>query len=538
MDISETYVYELIKINPALNDFAKIDDLEHLRSKPVNTFKNTYQGKEHKLLTDTRKKLDQKSTLTSSEKLLKIDLERLVKQVDFPDAYFPITPLNNYFIERISEITGTGNFYEFSNEASYNDYILRLKMIPFITDKMIRDLKNGLKHNMTYPKRLVLQLILQMEDAISNNTKDNNFNHNHKIPTSCKSKFINSIEQYLITSMKKLTIFLITKYLKKSRDTIGLKYLKNGRELYDEYVREYTYQDFSATKVHEIGLKQVEYFMKKLLELKEKMKFSQDLIHYFTHMRQHGEGKFKDKKELFDYLDKLKKRIYETIFLPNFQDTITDKEMYLVKSVPKGNKSMSAYYQLPDLDNDTKGTFYFNTFELDKINKDELLVLSVHEGNPGHHYEYFYHNRNNKSLYKKFTTYSTYSEGWALYCELLTIPKNDYEYFWMIIYSLHRAIRLVVDTGIHWYGWSYEQSFIYMKSQLPFDDKMIKDEIYRYVDDPGQALCYTIGCLSVLKLRKKFLEKHDDIKLFHELILKIGPCHLDYLESEFSKYLI
>ena len=211
--------------------------------------------------------------------------------------------------------------------------------------------------------------------------------------------------------------------------------------------------------------------------------------------------------------------------------------MYLLKSIPKGNKSMSAYYQLPDLDNDTKGTFYFNTFDLSKINKDELLVLSVHEGNPGHHYEYLYHNRNNKSLYKKFTTYSSYSEGWALYCELLTTPKDVYEYFWIIIYSLHRAIRLVIDTGIHWYGWSYEKSFLYMKERLPFDDKMIKDEIYRYIDDPGQALCYTIGVLCIMKLRNKFLKKSQNIKLFHELILKIGPCRLDYLNSEFDKYL-
>jgi uncharacterized protein (DUF885 family) len=537
MDISEHYIYELVKINPALNDFARIDELDKLRNKPVNTFKSTYINKEHELISETRTQLDKKSPLTSSEQLLKIDLQRLVKQVDFPDIYFPITPLNNYFIERISEITGSGNFYEFSDPSTYRDYILRLKMIPYITNYMINNLTEGIKHNMTYPKRIVLQLILQMQEVISNNTRNNKFNHCRKIPKSCETLFLNAIDKYLIKSIKKLTIFLITKYLSLSRDTIGLRYLKDGNKLYEEYVKEYTYNNFTAAKVHEIGKIQVALHMKKLHELKHKLNFTKPLANFFTHMRSHGEGKFKDKKDLFNYLNNLKNRIYKDIFLPNFQDTIEDSEMYLVKSIPKGNKSMSAYYQLPDLDNDTKGTFYFNTFELDKINKDELLVLSVHEGNPGHHYEYLYHNRNNKSLYKKFTTYSTYSEGWALYCELLTTPENNYEYFWMIIYSLHRAIRLVVDTGIHCYGWSYEQSFLYMKKQLPFDDKMIKDEIYRYVDDPGQALCYTIGCLSILELRKKYLEKNKDIKLFHELILKIGPCHLDYLETEFKKYL-
>tara|TARA_B110000977_G_C11087500_1_gene495316 strand:+ start:4670 stop:6283 length:1614 start_codon:yes stop_codon:yes gene_type:complete len=535
MDLSETYIIDLVKINPDLNDFAKIDDLDNLEKKVINTFSPEYNKKESELTRKYIELLKNKKHLTTSEELLKIDLQRLFKQVDFPDIYFPITPLNNYFIERISEISGTGNFFKFIDKSSYIHYINRLKLIPNITKVMIHNLTKGMKHNMTYPKRLVLQLILQLHEAIINNTKKNKYNHKNKIPPSILSKFLNAIDNDLIKSMKTLAVFLMTKYLPKSRDTIGLRYLKNGRELYNEYVKEYTYQNYNAVHVHKIGIKYTEIWMNKLLELKMKMNNSDNLHNFFTYMEDHGKNKFNDKKKLFNYLNTLKKRIYQDTFLPNFKDKIDDDEMYLVKSVPNGNKSMSAYYQLPDLDNETKGTFYFNTHELDKINKDELLVLSVHEGNPGHHYEYLYHNRNNKSLYKKFTTYSTYSEGWALYCELLTQPKNDYEYFWMIIYSLHRAIRLVVDTGIHWYGWSYEESYMYMKERLPFDNKMIKDEIYRYIDDPGQALCYTIGCLCILDLRKKYLEKSTDIKLFHELILKIGPCHLDFLKKEFDK---
>ena len=207
------------------------------------------------------------------------------------------------------------------------------------------------------------------------------------------------------------------------------------------------------------------------------------------------------------------------------------------RCVPENNKSMSAYYQLPDRLNKTKGTFFVNALDLSKINKDEMLVLSVHEGIPGHHYEYLYHLRNNKSIYMTSTGYTTFSEGWALYCESFTQPNNIREEFWKLIYSLHRAIRLTIDTGIHWYGWSFEKCFLEMKTYLPFTDQMIRDEILRYIDDPGQALCYTIGALTFFDLREKFLKKNNNIQLFHELVLDIGPCHLDLLIEEFHKHI-
>lgn len=535
MDLSHNYVLDLVKINPELNDFVKNDELEYLRGQPINTTKVEYAQKENNLINKYSKLLKEKSSLNSTEKLLKKDLDKLNKQVDFPDNYFPITPLNNYFIERITEITCSGNFYIFTDINSYNDYIKRLKFIPDITNKMINSLKKGITKNMVYPKRLILQLILQLNEAIHNNNKKNKFNHCKKIPKQIEKKFLNAIQNNLISSMKKLVIFLYEEYLPKSRDTVGLKYLKNGRELYNEYVKEYTHTEYNAINVHKLGIEYKDIFLEKLLNLKDSIDPQLTLREFFERMKKHGDNKFKTKKELFDYLESLKKRIYNDVFLPNINDEIKKENMYLIKSVPKGNDSMTAYYQLPDLDNETKGTFYFNTLNLDKINKDELLVLSVHEGNPGHHYEYLYHSKNNKSLYRKFTTYSSYSEGWALYCELLTKHRNEYEYFWIIIYSLHRAIRLIVDTGIHWYGWSYEKSFAFMNELLPFDDKMIKDEIYRYIDDPGQALCYTAGAVCILKLRDMFLKKHNDIKLFHELILRIGPCDLDTLVDEFTK---
>ena len=123
-----------------------------------------------------------------------------------------------------------------------------------------------------------------------------------------------------------------------------------------------------------------------------------------------------------------------------------------------------------------------------------------------------------------------------MYCEGLLEPKNNYELFWKLIYNLHRSIRLVIDTGIHYYKWSYEKSFQYMKRYLPFSEDTIKNEIYRYICDPGQAVTYKIGELTMLDLRNKFFKKFpNNYKEFHKLILKLGPCPLNILVDEFNK---
>ena len=191
-----------------------------------------------------------------------------------------------------------------------------------------------------------------------------------------------------------------------------------------------------------------------------------------------------------------------------------------------------------DLKLKKKGAFYINTFNPGLINRNELYVLTLHEGIPGHHYENNYHINRDVGDFFKSNHYDNYSEGWGLYCESLLKTNNNYERFWQIIYNLHRSIRLVVDTGIHYFDWSYEKSFQFMKQYLPHSDDEIKDEIYRYICDPGQALCYKIGELFFLDLRKKYFKKFkEDYKGFHSLILKIGPMPLHLFHKKFCEYL-
>ena len=201
------------------------------------------------------------------------------------------------------------------------------------------------------------------------------------------------------------------------------------------------------------------------------------------------------------------------------------------------NKHMGVLLSLTEVKKERKGTICIYTHKNEVVNKYELPVLSAHEGIPGHHYENLKH-REKYPLYIRITPYTAYSEGWGLYCEGLLKPKNNYELYWQIIYNLHRSIRLVVDTGIHYYGWSYDKCFNYMKKLLPNEDTEIKNEIYRYICDPGQALCYKIGELKLLELRNKYFKSYkEDYISFHKLIMDIGPVPLDILEKEIMKLL-
>ena len=315
---------------------------------------------------------------------------------------------------------------------------------------------------------------------------------------------------------------MIEEYIDNCRDTIGLCDLKSGKRLYENILKSYLTGDYSSERVHKIGLQEIKKNKKRLRDLQKKMKIKGDLSYFMFHMKKHNK-KMKDKKEVLDELHKIRDRLLKEVFQKYFVDKISKKDLYKIKSVPRENKHMGAYYLLPDFNNERKGTFFINTQNPGIVNKYELPVLSAHEGIPGHHYENLKH-REKYPLYIRITPYTAYSEGWGLYCEGLLKPKNNYELYWQIIYNLHRSMRLVVDTGIHYYGWSYDKCFNYMKKLLPNEGTEIKNEIYRYICDPGQALCYKIGELKLLELREKYFKSYkEDYKGFHKLIMDIGP---------------
>ena len=534
MELCDQYIHEYILLNPTINDFLKIDKYKHLRNKYPNFMSKEYDKKENKLNKKYYTILQKKKKKTFDDVLFYEDLKEYFKVYDFPDEYFPLSYLDNYFNDMMTDINSSDTQYNFSDIQSYKDFISRLKKIKPICNAMIQNMKIGIQKKMTIPTIIVHGIIQQLQDIIENNNKTNNFNHYRKIPNSIQKEFIHTIDSCLISCIRKLIQFLIDDYIDNSRKTIGLYDLKDGKKLYKEIIKSYTFKNYTPDDIYNYGIREIQRNKKELIKLQKKMKIKGDYQYFMNSIKNNKSSKINKKTIIIDELKKIKKRIQKEIFEKYFDDSLTKKDDYKIKCVSKENEHMIAYYLLPDFKNERKGTFFINPSNVDKY---ELTVLSIHEGIPGHHYENIIHQRKtNISLYTRLNNYTSYSEGWALYCESLFEPKNNYELFWKLIYNLHRSVRLVIDTGIHYYKWSYEKSFQYMKRYLPFSDNMIKNEIYRYICDPGQAITYKIGELTMFELRDIFFKKFpNDYKEFHKLILKIGPCPLNILKEELIK---
>ena len=533
MELCDKYLHELILVNPQMNDYLKLEKYNHLRGRIPNIFSNEYTKKEDKLNKKYYNLLKKKRNKTFYDQLLYDDLKDYFKVSYFEDQYFPLSNLDNIYIDFIFDIKSSDSDYEFTDKQSYQDFISRMKTLTPITTILLSNLKEGLKKKITISGRIVRCLIHQMTEAIERNTHQNKFNHYRKIPSSIQKEFLDSIEKYIIRNIKKILKFLSEEYIQGCTNKIGLCSIRNGKRLYREIVKTNTYKDYTPEKVHQIGLSEVKTYVSKIEKLRRDLKIKGSYIDFIHLMKNHNSSKVKD---VINELKKIRKRIVKDVLEIYFEEQIKEEDYYEIKSVTKEEKHTSAYYLLPDITNQRKGTFFINSLDPKRINKHELAVLSLHEGIPGHHYENYLLRKSDKPLYYKTSDYTAYSEGWALYCEGLLKPKNNFELFWQLIYNLHRCVRLVLDTGIHYYNWTYERSFQFMKQHLPFDDEYIKNEIERYISDPGQAITYKIGELLILEFRKKyFKKKKGDYKGFHQLILKIGPCPLNVFKDRLNE---
>ena len=203
--------------------------------------------------------------------------------------------------------------------------------------------------------------------------------------------------------------------------------------------------------------------------------------------------------------------------------------------VPKyeENSRGLAYYMRPSTDGKRKGKFYINTKNLKSIPKYEVTALSLHENIPGHHYQLSKSLDNNLPKFLKYFGFTSYIEGWGLYSENLIKYNYDLNYFGKLNYELHRSVRLVVDTGIHYFNWNFEKCEDFMKKYIFMSENDIEKEIMRYIAIPGQALSYKIGELTIKKLRNEFLKKNrnKNIKDFHKKLLDIGAIPLFLLKE-------
>ena len=450
------------------------------------------------------------------DSVLKFILKNNLKKLELP-LQILVQPYN-YILPILDDI-----------EDNIDEKILlpKLKKFNKLFYLLEETLDKSIKLNMTIPKIIVKDNILKIEKNF-NKTKINRLKKKLK-KNECRKEI-----EIFIKNIANIKSYLSKKYLIESRPTIGLLDIDKGKLMYKYFILFHTTMNLSPSSIHKLGLKELKRIDK---EIKKMYKNNPDVS--IPNLK---ENQFKSSKEMLNYYKKLKKRISEKFMQKYFDKKI--KNDFKIKGIPDHMKNQyGAYYILPSYNFKRCGTFYLNIHKYYENYKYIAWTLILHEGNPGHHYQLTY---NLENKVPKFILYNgmanlfnSYVEGWGLYVESLTHEyfgdsnkKEEIDFrYGCYEYDKMRALRLVIDTGIHYYGWKYKKCSDLFKKYTNLDKNEIKREIYRYISLPGQALAYKIGEIEIKKIKKKF--KGSD-KEFHNKFLELGPMPLNMLKKYFS----
>ena len=465
---------------------------------------------------------------------------------------FPI-----YYL-RLNQRGGIQSFYETGNRLVYNtkddyfDWLSRLKQFPANIINSLEINKEGLSKGITQPK-LITQGVVTQIDAILNSDIENNpylkvfleadesiisVDEKNQLIQEAKDLIINEINP----AYEELNLFLKNEYLTKSRDSIGIGDVPGGRKHYEYLAKYFTTTNLTPDEIHQIGLDEIERIRSEMNEIIKQVNWDGDFNSFLDYLRTSPRFYYDNSEDLFNAYLIMSKTI-DPLLTKIFK--VFPRAPYGVIPIPDESApfTTTAYYNSPSPGR--PGYFYANLYKPESRPKYEIPVLTVHEAVPGHHFQIsIAQELENVPSFRKYQGITAFVEGWGLYSEelgeFMGIYDDPYDKFGQLTYDMWRAIRLVVDTGMHYKGWSREEAinlFIENSAKSILD---INNEVDRYIAWPGQALAYKIGQLKILELRnraERLLGEKYDIKDFHHEVLKRGSLPLDLLEYYIDEWI-
>ena len=477
-----------------------------------------------------------------------INLELL----SFPTELMPVNQIFSTHL-MIAQLASGSSMQPFKTTDDYDDWLKRVDGFTVWCDTAIVNMKEGIKKGYVLPAPLIKKMIPQLAGLDHGPTEQHLFytpvtkfpdtfsaDDKARLTTGYKAM----VEGKIIPVFKRLHDFVENEYLPAGRKTSGFMDLPNGKALYDTYIKYYTTTSMTSDEIHNLGLSEVERISKEMLKVKNEVGFKGDLKAFFNYVRTDKKlMPFTKPEEVIAHFN----GIHETM-KPNLKklfDLIPKAAFEVRRTEAFREASASAEYNPGLPDGSRPGVFYVPIPDAKEYNvvSDESLFL--HEAIPGHHYQISLQ-QENKALptFRKNIWYSAYGEGWALYCESLGkelgLYTDPYQYFGMLSAEMHRAIRLVVDTGIHAKGWSREKAIQYSIDHEAESEEGITAEVERYMAGAGQALSYKIGQLKIRELRTK-AEKAEgdkfDVRVFHNKVLESGCVPLNVLEDKINVWI-
>lgn len=444
----------------------------------------------------------------------------------------------------------TTNIIPLRNKQNFLDWIERLSKINTLIDDAIEKARIGIDQGIVPPRFLMEKVYKQIELQVFIEPKDSPFyrvfqNIDNEIDSSkeIQLKALDVIKTKVIPAYARLHTFFKEDYLPACRTSIGIKEIKNGKEYYEFLARKFTTTNLTPLKIHEIGLAEVDRIREEMEAVIEEVKWDGSFKAFLDDLRSNPKFYYDTSEDLFEAYLATSKRI----------DPELVKLFKVLPSMPYGLKPIpmesapdttTAYYQRPAADGSRAGYYFVNLYRPEVRPKYEIEVLSVHEAMPGHHLQIALAMELDLPNFRKYGGITAYVEGWGLYSERLGyelgLYQDPYSKFGQLTYDMWRAIRLVVDTGMHYFDWSRQDAINYFLNNSAKTKQDVLNEVDRYINWPGQALAYKIGQLKILELKANAelaFGDNFDIKDFHHEILKRGALPLDTLEKYINEWI-
>lgn len=492
------------------------------------------------------------ATLSASEQLnydlFGRQLQTELDDYDYRDHLLPISQRGG-----VQNLDSVAEGLRLQTVQDFDDWIARLALIEEVIEQTMALQEAGRKSGYMPPKILMQRLPAQIDAQLVENGADSPlYEVFTRMPETIleedqqriREAALRVIETSIVPAYRRFSRYMNKTYLPASRDSIGASSLPNGEAFYEYRARRFTTTQMTPDEIHRLGLNEVARIRAEMQIIIDELEFAGSFQDFLQFLRTDPQFYFETPEELFDAYLAICKRIDPQ--LVNLFGKLP-RMPYGLRPIPDNiaPDTTTAYYSRPAADGSRAGYYYVNLYRPEVRPKYEMEVLSVHEAMPGHHLQIALQmEMGEMPEFRRYAGFTAFTEGWGLYSESLGhdlgLYKDPYSQFGALTYEMWRAVRLVVDTGMHYKGWTRQQAIDFFMDNAAKSELDIINEIDRYIGWPGQALAYKIGQLKILQLRAKAeqtLRDDFDIRDFHDALLGGGALPLEVLETRMNRWL-
>ena len=483
--------------------------------------------------------------------ILEYELKTLLTFKRFPEHLLPIDQMSSMPVT-LANFAGGEGAQPLTTPKQYRAYLSRLNQLPAWIDQAIANMREGMRTGVVLQRAAMTSALPQFQ-KLSSKTAETNIFYTPvtKMPATFSAKdkqeltaaYRATISKKLMPSLAKLATFLEKEYLPATRTSTGIDSLPNGKEWYQANVAAQTTTTLTPEQIHATGLKEVARIQQEYGIVGPKMGYTGPASGLPTWVSEQEKYRpFKTEQEVIDVYRKLDGVLREK--LPALFTLMPKAPLDLRLEPELSRATASDHYTAPASDGSRPGVFWSVVNDPKQYGSTGMVTLFLHEGQPGHHFHIALLQEMDLPKFRKFGGNNAFTEGWALYAETLGKEMGLFgkpeDYFGHLNDEMLRAVRLVVDTGMHAKGWTREQSIQYMRDTLGYTEAVARSETERYMVWPGQALGYKIGSLKIAELRQKAtaaLGPKFSLPKFHEIVLEDGTVPLSLLEAKVQRWI-